>query len=109
MELEWWKKIVCSIVRLNLFNTYFSIVHMLISCGELFIYCLVLQDQLTYLIYLIIGVNWGEQHNLLLLTAAVALCWTIWVTRNEVVFDRCRPKTFLQVLFRGMHWLRQWA
>ena len=58
-------------------------------------------------------VNWskagGNIHNSLLLTAASALCWTIWLTRNEVVFDKCRPKTFLQVLFRGTHWLRQWA
>jgi hypothetical protein len=51
----------------------------------------------------------GVIYNSLLLTAAVALCWTIWLTRNEVVFDKCRPKTFLQVLFRGIHWLRQWA
>jgi hypothetical protein len=58
-------------------------------------------------------VNWSKSgdttHNSLLLTAASALCWTIWLTRNEVVFDKCRPKTFLQVLFRGTHWLRQWA
>jgi len=51
----------------------------------------------------------GVSSNSLLLTAAAALCWTIWLTRNEVVFDKCRPKTFLQVLFRGTHWLRQWA
>jgi hypothetical protein len=58
-------------------------------------------------------VNWskrgGTVHNALLLTAASALCWTIWITRNEVVFDKCRPKTFLQVLCRGTHWLRQWT
>ena len=58
-------------------------------------------------------VNWskagGNIHNSLLLTAASALCWTIWLTRNEVVFDKYRPKTFLQVLFRRTHWLRQWA
>ena len=50
-------------------------------------------------------VNWskagGNIHNSLLLTAASALCWTIWLTRNEVVFDKCRPETFLQMLFRG--------
>jgi len=50
-----------------------------------------------------------KKYNSLLLTAAVSLCWAIWITRNEVVFDRCRPKSFLQVLFRGTHWLRQWA
>ena len=51
----------------------------------------------------------GSKHNLTLLTAAAALGWTTWVTRNEVVFDKCRPKTFLQVLFRGTHWLQQWV
>jgi hypothetical protein len=82
------------------------------SCGELFTYCLVVQDQLTYMTYLIVGVNWrvGSKHTLPLLTAAAAaLCWTNRVTRNEVVFDRCRPKTLLQVLFSGTHWLWQWA
>ena len=48
-------------------------------------------------------VHWSKLgdnlHNSLLLTAASALCWTIWLTRNEVVFDKSRPKTFLQVLF----------
>jgi len=49
----------------------------------------------------------GNKHNSLLLTAASALCWAVWITRNEVVFDKCKPKSFLQVLFRGTHWLRQ--
>jgi len=51
----------------------------------------------------------NKKYNSLLLTAASALCWAVWITRNEVVFDKCRPKSFLQVLFRGTHWLRQWA
>jgi hypothetical protein len=42
----------------------------------------------------------NKRINSLLLTAASAICWAIWLTRNEVVFDKCRPKTFLQVLFR---------
>jgi hypothetical protein len=37
----------------------------------------------------------SNKHNALLLTAASALCWAIWITRNEVVFDKCRPKIFL--------------
>ena len=44
-----------------------------------------------------------------MLVAAAALIWAIWLTRNEVIFEKARPKTFLQVLFRGTHWLRQWA
>jgi hypothetical protein len=51
----------------------------------------------------------NKKYNSLLLTAAAALCWAIWLTRNEVIFDKCRPKSFLQVLFKGTYWLRQWA
>jgi len=36
-----------------------------------------------------------KKYNLFLLTAAAALLWAIWLTRNEVVFDRCRPKSLL--------------
>ena len=51
----------------------------------------------------------GPKTNTLLLVAAAALIWAIWLTRNEVIFEKARPKTFLQVLFRGTHWLHQWA
>jgi hypothetical protein len=51
----------------------------------------------------------GTIHNLNSLTAAAALCWSLWISRNEIVFDKCTPKTFMQVLFRGTYWLRQWA
>ena len=51
----------------------------------------------------------GQKHNILLLTGAAAICWSIWLTRNDTVFNNCRPKTFLQVLFRGTHWLRLWV
>jgi hypothetical protein len=51
----------------------------------------------------------NKKENALLLTVASTLCWTVWITRNEVIFDKYRPKSFLQVLFRGTHWLRQWA
>lgn len=57
--------------------------------------------------------NWskqgGHKHNILLLTGAAAICWSIWLTRNDTVFNNCKPKTFLQVLFRGTYWLRSWA
>ena len=57
--------------------------------------------------------SWSKQGNkklnTLLLTAAAALLWAIWISRNEIVFDKCKPKSFLQVLFRGTHWLHQWA
>jgi hypothetical protein len=50
-----------------------------------------------------------QKHNLLLLTGAAALCWVIWLTRNDLVFNKCQTKTFLQVLFRATYWLRFWA
>jgi len=57
--------------------------------------------------------SWSKQGNkklnTLLLTAAAALLWAIWISRNEIVFDKCKPKSFLQVLFRETHWLHQWA
>jgi hypothetical protein len=43
------------------------------------------------------------------LAGASAFCWAIWLSRNDVVFDKSLIKTFLQVLFRGTHWLRSWA
>ena len=53
--------------------------------------------------------QWNKNLNMLLLTAASALLWALWISRNEIVFDKCKPKSLLQVLFRGTHWLRQWA
>ena len=48
-------------------------------------------------------------NNILLLTGAVAICWSIWLARNDTVSNNCRPKTFLQVLFSKTHWLQSWA
>jgi hypothetical protein len=47
--------------------------------------------------------NWSKvgnkKYNTLLLTAASALLWAVWLTRNEIVFDKHKPKSLLQVLF----------
>jgi hypothetical protein len=40
---------------------------------------------------------------LFLLMGAAAILWSIWITRNEVVFDKCWPKSLLYVLFEGIH------
>ena len=42
-------------------------------------------------------------------TGASALCWTIWLSRNDMVFDRSSTKIYMQVLHRGTHWLWFWA
>jgi hypothetical protein len=43
----------------------------------------------------------GNQYNSLLLTGAAAFGWSIWLTTNDIVFDKSQYKTYLQVLFEG--------
>jgi len=48
--------------------------------------------------FLTIGENYlgGTKHNQLLLIGVVAMCWTVWLTRNDLVLDKCTTKNFLQ-------------
>jgi hypothetical protein len=43
------------------------------------------------------------------LARASAFCWIIWLSRNDVIFDKFPMKNFIQVHYRGTHWLRSWA
>jgi hypothetical protein len=51
----------------------------------------------------------GKQFKKLVLVGAAALCWALWTSRNNVVFDNSPFKTYMQVLYRGTYWLQQWA
>jgi hypothetical protein len=44
----------------------------------------------------------------LIITGVAALCWAIWISRNDLVFNKTPMVTYLQVLFRATHWLRFW-
>ena len=44
----------------------------------------------------------------LVLMGAAALCWSVWLCRNGVMFVNKQP-SFLQVIFSTTHWLRTWA
>ena len=44
-----------------------------------------------------------------LLIGASAFCWAIWLSRNDVVFDKSPTKTYMQVLYWGTHWLWFWV
>jgi hypothetical protein len=44
-----------------------------------------------------------------LLVGASAFCLAIWLSRKDIVFDKAPTKTFLQVLYQGMHWLQFWS
>jgi hypothetical protein len=44
-----------------------------------------------------------------LLAGASVFCWTIWLSKNDVVFDKTLIKSLMQVLYRGTHWLYLWS
>ena len=45
----------------------------------------------------------------LIWTGVAAICWAIWLSRNDIVFNKDISPTYLQVLFRGTYWVRFWA
>jgi hypothetical protein len=38
-----------------------------------------------------------------------ALCWSIWRTRNDIIFNKQIGTNFLQVIRRAAHWIQQWV
>ena len=55
----------------------------------------------------LIGLNKKLMYKILV--GASAVCWAIWLSRNDMVFNNSRAATPLQVIFRGTHWIRFWA
>ena len=35
--------------------------------------------------------------------------WAIWGCRNDVVFNKMKSNSIMQIIFRGAYWLRYWA
>jgi hypothetical protein len=46
----------------------------------------------------------GDKLRRQLLTGASTFCWTIWLSRKDAVFDKTPITSFMQVLYRGIHW-----
>jgi hypothetical protein len=44
-----------------------------------------------------------------LLIGTSAFCWAIWLSRNDVMFDKTPIKSFMQILYREMYWLHFWS
>ena len=55
----------------------------------------------------LIGLNKKLMYKILV--GASAVCWAIWLSRNDMVFNNSRAVTPLQVIFRGTHRIRIWA
>jgi hypothetical protein len=50
--------------------------------------------------------QFGEKLKRQALVGASVFCWAIWLSRNDVIFNKSPIKSFIQVLYRGTHWLR---
>ena len=44
-----------------------------------------------------------------IIVGAAAIYWAIWLSRNDMVFDKCPMKTYMQVIYGGTFWCRFWA
>ena len=42
-----------------------------------------------------------------ILLGVAALCWSIWLNRNDMVFNEAKSNTSMQVIFRTTYWIRQ--
>jgi hypothetical protein len=38
-----------------------------------------------------------------------AICWSIWTSRNDFVFNKQKGTNFLQVILRAVHWIQLWV
>lgn len=43
------------------------------------------------------------------LIGAIAVCWAVWMSRNDIVFNKSSSHNALQVLFRATYWIRCWS
>jgi hypothetical protein len=41
-----------------------------------------------------------------ILVGASAIYWAIWLTRNDIIFDKAVAPSYLQVIFRRTYWIR---
>ena len=55
----------------------------------------------------LIGIN--KKLRSQILAGASAMCWAVWLYRNEMVFDKAPVPSYLQVLFKGTHWIQFWS
>jgi hypothetical protein len=44
-----------------------------------------------------------------ILIGACTLRWAMWLSQNDVFFDKVRVFNPMQVIFRGTHWIRHWS
>jgi hypothetical protein len=45
----------------------------------------------------------------LVIVGVAAFCWVLWLSRNDVIFQKSKSKSILQAMFRGTLWIRSWS
>lgn len=53
------------------------------------------------------GINTKLKHNILV--RASALCWKIWLSRNNMISNNTWVVTSMHVIYRGTHWIFSWT
>lgn len=53
--------------------------------------------------------GWSKENRKQIVVGISALCWAIWLSRNDICFKGKSSYSFLQVIFRGTYWARMWA
>jgi hypothetical protein len=97
-------------------NEYETVQHLFFKCA--------LAKFIWRIIYLISG--FGPPHNIkhtfgawihninsskrqLLFAGIGAMLWGVWLSRNDVVFNKSPILSSMQVIYRGTHWARTWS
>lgn len=44
-----------------------------------------------------------------ILVGASALCWAVWLSRNDMVFNNTKVASSMQVIYKGAYWIHFWA
>jgi hypothetical protein len=50
-----------------------------------------------------------EKNKKLLFLGMDAMFWSIWLSRNDIVFNKISISSYMQVMFRATYWTRTWA
>ena len=45
----------------------------------------------------------------IVLLGAAAICWSIWLKRNDMVFEKTNYVSSVQVIYIAIQWLRTWT
>jgi hypothetical protein len=51
----------------------------------------------------------NSSNRLLRLVGIGAVFWSIWLSQNDVIFNKTHIASYMQVIFRGTHWARSWS